>query len=113
MGSDATAGDLVRQLRGERGREEFIRDIYDQTGIYLSHAALARVETGAQPLKVPGIMEACILAYPETAVLFLGRNLHACVTSKGGALFTKSSEQIDATDCCVGGGGNDTHKSGD
>lgn len=77
----AGVGQAVRALRGERTRAEFIRQVYDSTGEYIRDQSLYRIETGRYVGYVFPEARALMLAYPELAPLFLGRDLYESIVT--------------------------------
>ena len=82
----AAAGRVVRALRGERTRAEFICYVYNATGIFIPDASLYRIEAGKVRRFVPAEVEGLILAYPSLARVFFGANLHKSIVGEAGTV---------------------------
>ena len=82
----AAAGRVVRALRGKRTRAEFIRDVYNTTGVFIPDASLYRIEAGKVRRFLPAEVEGLILAYPSLARVFFGANLHESIVGEARAV---------------------------
>jgi hypothetical protein len=79
---DAKAvGERVRAVRGERTRAEYIKGVYDATGLYISEASLYRIEAGKVKSYVLEEARALMLAHPRLAPLFLGADLYESIVA--------------------------------
>ena len=82
----AIDGTLVRDLRGERSRAEFVRDLYDSTGVGVSEDMVYHLEAGQVAFNMPDVIRALILAYPSLARVFLPSDITRKLATTRGAL---------------------------
>ncbi|MCK9357705.1 MAG: hypothetical protein M0R22_11275, partial [Dehalococcoidia bacterium] len=95
-------GDPVRAVRGRRTRAEMARYLYDTTGVGVSEQMLSVAERGGVAYRMPIVVRALILAYPELARVFLSNDIIERILDT----FGRTGEEM-------GDGGNDAHESGD
>jgi hypothetical protein len=65
----------VRRLRGERSRNEFALDLFEQTGVRVSAQQVIGIEAFGRVPRLPDIACALLIAYPELVEYIIPRKV--------------------------------------